>query len=117
MPSIKISFDQERYEKLMEMAQSEGVTIQDIIRKKVFDEQNLFIPMEAVKLAFEKFDDGTPFTLPDLYGDDWVVMKRGFAGVFGKNFYNYVKKEYPGRIEFIGMTGAGGLAQYQVISK
>ena len=56
------------------------------------------------------------FTLPELYGDSWNIA-RGVAGVFGKQFFEYVEKKYPGMIKYVGQVNCGRHAQYQIISE
>ena len=118
MPVIKISFSDQAYEKISAMANAEGISIQDLIRTKVLgDDTTMFIPADAVERALAKYDVGDLFTIPELYGDDWAVMKRGVAGVFGKQFYNYVADTCPEKIMFVGMTNRNRHAQYKVVSK
>ena len=63
------------------------MTIQDYIRFKLFNLNSSFTVEEAVRRV--QSGNFTTFTLPDLYGEAWT-LKRGMAGVFGKNFYNYI---------------------------
>ena len=112
MAIIKLTLSEEHYQKLKDMAQEEKKSVQDYIRDKIFDEESIFTPEEAVIRAIEKFSDGKLFTLPDVYGDDWKI-KRGPAGVFGKRFFNYVQ-DNECRIKFVGMDTYGRRAQYKV---
>ena len=118
MPVIKISVNDQTYEKLSNMAKADGISIQDLIRNKVLgDDTSMFTPADAVDRALAKYAVGDLFTIPELYGDDWAVMKRGVAGVFGKQFYNYVADTCPEKIMFVGMTNRNRHAQYKVVSK
>ena len=118
MPVIKISLTDEAYQELTNMAQAEGISIQDLIRNKVFGESTtLFTPADAVKRVYAKYKVGDRFTIPELYGEDWATMKRGVAGVFGKQFYNYVLDNYKGKIDFVGMVNRNRHAQYEVKSE
>ena len=55
------------------------------------DLNTIFTVEEAVRrVQVGDFKDKT-FSLPDLYGDAWT-LERGMAGVFGKNFYNYISE-------------------------
>ena len=37
----------------------------------------------------------------ELYDEEWTIP-RGVAGVFGKQFFNYVEDEYSDRIKYVG---------------
>lgn len=113
MPVIKLTLNEEYYQKLSEMAQSEKKSIQDFIRDKLFHEETIFTPEEAVNRAHDgRFADGKPFSLPDVYGDDWNI-ERGPAGVFGKRFYNYISDNEVG-IVFLDMGKYGRRAMYKI---
>jgi hypothetical protein len=118
MPVIKISLSDSSYQQLAEMAKEEGVSVQDVIRNKVFGEQlPQFTPAEAVERALKQYEVGDRFTIPELYGDEWAEMKRGVAGVFGKQFYHFVSDHCLETIRFVGMTNRGRHAQYEIVSK
>lgn len=117
MPVVKLTLNQEHYDIIKAAAEELGITMQDYIRNKVFgDEESIFIPREAVARAFEKYELNDFFTLPELYGDSWNIA-RGVAGVFGKQFFEYVEKKYPGMIKYVGQVNCGRHAQYQIISE
>lgn len=42
-------------------------------------------------------------------------MQRGVAGVFGKQFYNYVADECPDKIRFVEMVNYDRHAQYEML--
>lgn len=89
MATIKFSLNDEYYRKLEAAAENRGMTVQDYIRYKLFALNTIFTVEEAVRrVQVGDFKDKT-FSLPDLYGDAWT-LERGVAGVFGKNFYNYI---------------------------
>ena len=99
MPTIRFDLNEEYKEKLEQAAEAMHMKIQDYIRYKLFDVKTIFIADEAVRrIRKGDFDDVTKypegFTLPDVYGDEWTI-ERGPAGVFGKNFYNYVTSDNP----------------------
>lgn len=114
MPVIKFSVSEEYYQKLVEMAEEQGVSIQDVIRNKLFDITTIYTPEEAVKRALNKYQPGDTFTLPLLYEGEWN-LKRGESGVFGKQFFNYVEDRCQGKIKFDQMVNYGRHAQYQVL--
>ncbi len=114
MPTIKFTLNDEYYQKLTKMAQEEGVSIQDYVRNKLFDVTTIFTPPEAVRRALEQYSSGEAFTLPALYGNDWT-LKRGEAGIFGKQFFNYVLAHCQDQIKFVGMTDSGRHAQYKIL--
>lgn len=114
MPVVKLTLSEEYYKKLSEMANVKNMSIQDFIRDKLFDEDTIFTPEEAIRRALDgRFSDGREFALPNIYGaDDWTI-KRGPAGVFGKRFYNYIM-DGDTRIEFVGMDKYGRRAMYKI---
>jgi hypothetical protein len=119
MPKITFSLNEEYYEILKNMAESDGVSIQDCVRNRLFNLQTIFTPAEAVRRVMKKYESGeyksgSKFTLPELYGDEWII-ERGAAGAFGKQFYNYVLDKCSHKIKFIGMTNYGRQAQYEVL--
>lgn len=118
MPTVRITFNEETYQKVCDMAKEEGISVQDLIRNKVLGEETtIFTPAKAVERVFEKYNIGDTFTIPELYGEDWATMRRGVAGVFGKQFYNYVANECPEKIKFDKMVNSYRHAQYIVLSK
>ena len=113
MPVVKLTLNDKYYQKLSEMAQAEKMSVQDFIREKLFHEDTIFTPEEAVKRAHDgRFFDGKEFSLPDIYADSWSI-ERGPAGVFGKKFYNYVMDNDTG-IEFVDMDKYGRRAMYRL---
>lgn len=116
MPVIKISLTDAQYEALNTMAGSMGISIQDLIRTKVLGEEQMeFTPADAVQRVFAKYQVGDLFTIPELYGEEWSVMRRGVAGVFGKQFFHYVADTCPEKIMCIDRTGRHAL--YKVVAK
>ena len=114
MPVIKISLNDLYYEQLKESAQEQGISIQDYIRKQIFKEKVVFSPVEAVEKALSKYTSGDLFTLPELYGEEWTI-KQGAAGVFGKQFNNYISQYYDDRIVYVGKTNYDRHAQYKIL--
>lgn len=114
MPVVKISLNDEYYEKLSSLAKEDGISMQDYIRNKVFGDTVVYTPADAVEKALVKFKPGDLFTVPMIYGEDWNI-KRGMAGVFGKQFFNYVEDNCSDKIKFVGMTNYGRHAQYQML--
>ncbi len=116
MAVVKLTLNQEHYDIIKDAAEEKGITMQDYIRNKIFgDQDSIFIPPEAVTRAFEKYELNDRFTLPEIYGESWNIA-RGFAGVFGKQFFEYVEHKYPGMIKYVGQVDCGRHAQYQIIS-
>ncbi len=89
MATIKFSLNDEYSRKLEETAKDKGMTIQDYIRYRLFDLNTIFTVEEAVRRVQNGDYKDKIFSLPDLYGEEWT-LERGMAGVFGKNFYNYI---------------------------
>lgn len=115
MPVVKLTLDEESYQELKRLAEENNQSIQDYIRSKIFG-SSIFTVDEAVKrIQAGHFDDPKlypdGFELPDVYGDDWTIP-RGPAGVFGKNFYNYVISNPHLGIKFKDMGKYGRRAVY-----
>lgn len=53
-------------------------------------EKNIFTVEYALSLAKTKWSAGLPFTLYELYGEEWGKIQNGVAGVLGRNFYTFV---------------------------
>lgn len=117
MPIVKFTLNDEYYEKLQNMANAKKQSIQDYIRSTLFQINTIFTPEEAVRRIQaedfrEKFKNG--FTLPDVYGDEWTI-ERGPAGIFGKNFNNYVEDNPNLGIRYVDMGKYGRRAVYKLI--
>lgn len=107
MPVLKISLTDEEMTRLEILARDEDLTLQDYIRYKMLGNRNpaKFTPEEAERRAVEKFtasDD--PFSLPDIYDEEWTELNPRMTGVFGKRFFNYLKTSESTLVEFAGMT-------------
>lgn len=116
MPIVKLSLTDDEYFDLQNLADEEKMSIQDLIRYKLLSKKNpsIFVPEEAVKRALEKFKkEDAPFTLPDIYGDEWSNLNPRMTGVFGKRFFNYLKTI--DLIEYVGMTPDRRRATYKII--
>lgn len=116
MPVIKISLTEEEYQELESLANSEKMSIQDFIRYKMLSKKNpsIFTPEEAVDRALKKFKRGDePFTLPDIYGNDWIRLNPRMTGVFGKRFFNHIKTIE--KIEYVGMSSDNRRATYKIV--
>lgn len=90
----------------------EDMSIQQYMKLYVLSKghpKSIFTPAEAVRRAL-LYPQGAVFSLPALYGDAWT-LKRGFAGVFGKRFFDYVVEHCPDTIEFIKVKN--NLAYYK----
>lgn len=112
---VKLTLSKEAYDELESLAKESHQSIQDYIRSKMFGE-SIFTVDEAVKrIQTGNFDDTElypdGFELPDVYGSDWTIP-RGPAGVFGKNFYNFVEDNPNLGIKFKDMGKYGRRAVY-----
>lgn len=113
MPVVKFTLNEDYYKKLETMAQDKNQSIQDYIRHNLFQINTIFTPEEAVKRIQHGDFKNKEFTLPDVYGEEWSIV-RGPAGVFGKNFFNYIEDNPDLGIEFINMGKYGRRATYQL---
>lgn len=115
MPIVKLSLTEEEFLCLSQLSEKEHLTKQDMIRFKLFGAKPsaVFTPEEAHRRALEKFtEQDEPFTLPDIYGEEWRKLNPRMTGVFGKRFFNYLKES--DSIEFVGMTSDGRRALYRI---
>ena len=121
MPIIKISLSDDEYTQVLKMLGADEMTskmsIQDFIRYKILGKSNpdIFTPEEAVRRALEKYSsEDEPFTLPDIYGDEWQLLNPRMTGVFGKRFFNYLKADSSSQIEYVGMVDRDRRASYKI---
>lgn len=117
MPTLKISFTDKQYENLKQIADEQGISIQDYIRMNVCSQTipAIFTPQEAVKRALNQIAPQSTFSLPDLYfPPEWKqISEINMAGTFGKRFYKYIE-ENNDKIEFVEMSKKTNLAVYKV---
>ncbi len=121
MPLIKLSLTDEELAELQSILAADertaNMSIQDFIRFKLLKKSNpaIFTPEEAVRRALEKFTpEDEPFTLPDIYGEEWSSLNPRMTGVFGKRFFKHLKNTANSVIEYAGMTEDGRRATYRV---
>lgn len=116
MPELKkviLTLSEEQYQTAKEGADQQGVSVQDYIRQKAFGEKpDIFTPAEAVRRAM-RLEKEACFTLVSLYGLEWD-LQRGASGVFGRQFFQYVQKNFSDKIQFIGKLD-GRNAHYKKI--
>ncbi len=89
---FKLLLTIEENEELEQNARKAGLDKTAYIKKRLglkASEKNIFTVEYAVNLA-KKWPKGMPFTLYELYGEDWARIQNGVAGVLGRNFYAYV---------------------------
>ncbi len=116
MATIRFDLSDEYKKKLEQEAEAAHMNVQDYIRYRLFEVKTIFTVDEAVRRIRNgdyddrsKYPDG--FTLPDVYGESWTI-ERGPAGVFGRNFYNYVTNNPDLGIRFMNMGRNGRRAHY-----
>ena len=118
MPVIRISLNDMQYKNLTAAAAEEGISIQDYIRHQIFKDEAWFKPSDAVEMALTKYHPDELFTLPKVYGTDWMPKMASvdstFAKHFGQSFQRYVLKYCIDTIKDIDEK-ADGVELYQVI--
>ena len=72
-----------------------------------------YVPIEAVKLARQKYSKGDVFTLPELYAREWSNFK-GHHGSFGNKFNSYIN-EFACGIKRLTYDECTGRALYKMI--
>lgn len=120
MPVIKLSLTEEELKELQNLLAADEATkkmsVQDYIRFRLLGKSNppIFTPEEAFRRAFEKFSpEDKPFTLPDIYGEDWASLNPRMTGVFGKKFFNYLKNKESALV-YAGMSEDNRRATYRI---
>ena len=101
---FKLLLSTEENAELEEKAREAGLDKTAYIKKQLklkASEKNIFTVDYAINLAKTQWSEGLPFTLYELYGDDWSKIQNGVAGVLGRNFYTYVTTVDSG-IEVLG---------------
>lgn len=111
--TVKFTVTDENYIKLCKDANDQELSIQDYIRRKLFDEYNLFSPIGAINKALLNYSKGDTFTVPELLGEDWK-LPNGTAGKFGAIFSQLIKSEYITKIRFTGIFKKN-LAIYEIL--
>ncbi|GFI12273.1 hypothetical protein IMSAGC007_04753 [Lachnospiraceae bacterium] len=121
MPVIKLSLTEEELVELQNFLVADETTkkmsVQDYIRFKLLGKSNpqIFTPEEALRRALEKFSpEDKPFTLPDIYGDEWASLNPRMTGVFGKKFFNYLKNT-ESALAYAGMSEDNRRATYRIM--
>lgn len=111
--TVKFTISDQDYEELSLRAESSSLSIQDYIRKELFNIDNLFTAQDAINIALEKYTKGDKFTVPEIYGRGWN-LPNGIAGQFGIQFLKLVETEYYGKIRRTNELKKG-LAVYEII--
>ena len=111
---IKLSLSDEYYDCLVKRAEEKDANIQDYIRSVLFPEEDSITPQMAIGIALATRCKGDKFTVPELFGDNWN-LSNGYAGVFGRRFFNLVKDKYSDHIRFTGTFNDKGNSIYEVI--
>jgi len=112
---IKVTLDDESYQKLTAEATEEGISLQDLIRIRLLGEDMaMFTPAEAERRAIAKYAPGEGFSLPNLYtGEEWAKLGRGAAGIFGRQFNKYIEGDNSmQKIEYVDIVNRR--AQYRM---
>lgn len=113
LKKVVLALSEEQYQIAKKGADQQGVSVQDYIRQKAFGEElDIYTPAEAVRRVMQ-LEKGACFTLVSLYGLDWN-LQRGASGVFGRQFFQYVQKNYSDQIQFLGKLD-GRNAHYKKI--
>lgn len=101
---FKLQLSDEENKELEQKASEIGLDKTAYIKKCLkldASEKNIFTVEYALNLAKTKWSAGMPFTLYELYGDEWGKIRNGVAGVLGRNFYTFVNTTDAG-IECLG---------------
>ncbi|WP_414733860.1 DUF1413 domain-containing protein [Acetobacterium carbinolicum] len=112
--TVKFTISDENYGDLCKRAAALKLSIQDYIRRELFEEYNTITPMEAVNKAMSNYSKGDTFTVPEIFGEAWD-LPNGVAGQFGKKFFALVESEYSTKIRFTGNYNSKKHAIYEIL--
>lgn len=112
--TIKFTISDEHFDELSARATSLNISIQDYIRKVLFNESIPITTIQAVNNALSNYSKGDTFTVPELFGDDWN-LPNGVAGQFGKKFLYLVESDYSDKIRFTGNFNKKKHAVYEIL--
>ena len=112
--TIKFTISEMQNDKLYLQASKCDLSIQDYIRKELFNDLKNITPEKAVKLALKKYSKEEKFTVQDLFKNDWN-LPNGVAGQFGKKFSELVKSKYSEQIYFTGNFNIKKQAIYRIL--
>lgn len=112
---VKLTFTEDEYRRMMEV--TGGMSIQDFLRKEYLSdgEGNTYTVDEALALARKRHAAGElkePFSLPEIYGDSWD-LQRGFSGVAGKRWFNFINEGNVADIEYVTIRRSDRKAVYR----
>lgn len=100
---LKITLSDENYAGLIKRAKEADMNLNDFILQTLCPETETKIgitPQFAVALVLSTRSRGDRFTLPELFGDQWNNIPKGYSGVFGRQFYKLITEEHSDEIRF-----------------
>ena len=112
--TVKFTISDERYDELSSRANNSDLSVQDYIRKELFNDYGVITPRNAINRAIATYSKGETFTVPGLFGDEWD-LPNGAAGQFGKRFLSLVETEYSDQISFTKNFNSKKHAIYEVL--
>ncbi len=119
--TIRFTVSDERYMELEEKAAKNGQSLQGYLRTILFNENNIYSPIEAYARALKpdfksaiQAKRAKYFELRDLYSEDeWSEMSSGSAGSLGRAFYDWVVEHPEIIIEYYDGGRNGKRARYR----
>jgi hypothetical protein len=119
--TIRFTVSDERYIELEEKAAKKGQSLQSYLRSVLFNEKDIYSPLEAYARALNPDFKSTIqakrakyFELRDLYNEDeWSEMSTGSAGSLGRAFYDWVVEHPEITIEYYDGGRNGKRARYR----
>lgn len=112
--TIKFTITDEQYTEIKSRSILSGLSIQDQIRKDLFNQTNSFTPRDAIRRALEKYSSEETFSIEDLFEEE-KSLPNGLAGQFGRRFSDLVKTEFSDRIKHTGHYNTKKHAVYIII--
>lgn len=112
--TVKFTISDENYDELCKHASDLKISVQDYIRRELFNEYSTVTPMDAINIALSSYSKGDTFTVPELFGDAWN-LPNGVAGQFGKKFCSLVESEFSTKIRFTGNFNSKNHAIYEIL--
>lgn len=114
MRTFKFTVSDEDVKLLEVHAKEAGMSVQDFIRKNLFNTETIYTVGEAVRRALQ-VEDGAIFTLPSLYTDK--PLKDVYAGVFAREFKDHILSGAEPQIKVFENSPSNSLWTVYILNK
>jgi hypothetical protein len=101
---ISISVSDDNYEYLQKKAQQEETSIANYIKLQVLPRKEYDDAYNKMIELINTLEDGTEFSLRELFGPMWKNISKGTKLSLGRIFYNHVVKEKIQNVKALNST-------------